>query len=574
MSFFEGIVRLHYKGRFEVHDGGKRVTYVDGIVVELSQDPDKLSFYEFKGLLEDAGYVNFSKLYFLSPGKSLKDRLVLIEDDKYMDEVANHLRELGQIDLYVDHAIDGIADAVGNVDGVADKVGDGEGQGDHENVTGNEEADYVNDPLGNNDDGLEDNSGNVAEEEDNERLENFEDECGFFVDVENVNDSDDEVEAADPELMYSRSEFMRERDEMLAELGFEGYRVDVDQVGVGFDDIGGDEDVPAGDKGYESEYPDSDDPGDYPSEGEGRVNSKYPSYNPNAETPYIEEGMKFLNSKQFKEAVTLLSIKEHRAILWVKNSKVRVRARCKHETCPWLIYASYDKTTKSFQVRRFDSKHRCERAFTTARLSYKVLSNFITDDVHRDPYIKNDTLIHNVNVKFGFDVNLSMVRRAKKLLVDEVFLNYEKEFSHLEEYAAALKEHSPGTSVWMKCNIDDPEKPGKVFERYYICIEGLKKGFTLGCRQFLGLDGCWLKSLTKGELLVAVGRDANNQMFPVAWCLVENECKQTWAWFLERIMGDLDLGDGRGWVLMTDQMKVIWTKIRIYFRILVDPITI
>ncbi|MBA0702040.1 hypothetical protein Goari_000010 [Gossypium aridum] len=40
----------------------------------------------------------------------------------------------------------------------------------------------------------------------------------------------------------------------------------------------------------------------------------------------------------------------------------------------------------------------------------------------------------------------------------------------------------------------------------------------------IGLDGCFLKGPFKNEFLTAIGRDANNQMFPIAWAVVEMEC--------------------------------------------------
>ena len=33
----------------------------------------------------------------------------------------------------------------------------------------------------------------------------------------------------------------------------------------------------------------------------------------------------------------------------------------------------------------------------------------------------------------------------------------------------------------------------------------------------------FLKGLMKGQSLVAVGRDENNQMFPIAWLVVDKE---------------------------------------------------
>ncbi|GKD25624.1 putative integrase, partial [Tanacetum coccineum] len=44
----------------------------------------------------------------------------------------------------------------------------------------------------------------------------------------------------------------------------------------------------------------------------------------------------------------------------------------------------------------------------------------------------------------------------------------------------------------------------------------------------IGLDGCFLKGTCRGELLTAMGRDGNNQMFPIAWAVVNVENTDNW----------------------------------------------
>ena len=44
----------------------------------------------------------------------------------------------------------------------------------------------------------------------------------------------------------------------------------------------------------------------------------------------------------------------------------------------------------------------------------------------------------------------------------------------------------------------------------------------------LGLDGCFFKGATNGELLCAIGRDANSQIYPIAWAIVEKENNESW----------------------------------------------
>jgi hypothetical protein len=82
-------------------------------------------------------------------------------------------------------------------------------------------------------------------------------------------------------------------------------------------------------------------------------------------------------------------------------------------------------------------------------------------------------------------------------------------------------------------------------------------GFKAGYRKFIGLDGCFSKGACQGELLCAIARDANNQMYPLAWAVVEQETSDTWEWFLGLLIKDLDINDsGAGWVFISDKQKV------------------
>ncbi|KAL9241279.1 hypothetical protein vseg_015409 [Gypsophila vaccaria] len=57
----------------------------------------------------------------------------------------------------------------------------------------------------------------------------------------------------------------------------------------------------------------------------------------------------------------------------------------------------------------------------------------------------------------------------------------------------------------------------------YVCLEACKEGFIKGCRSIIGIDGCHLKGSYPGMCLVAVFKDGNNNIFPVAWAVVEVE---------------------------------------------------
>ncbi|XP_057434675.1 uncharacterized protein LOC130727535 [Lotus japonicus] len=124
--------------------------------------------------------------------------------------------------------------------------------------------------------------------------------------------------------------------------------------------------------------------------------------------------------------------------------------------------------------------------------------------------------------------------------------------SHLRQYAAELLRSNPGSTVIIKSAVG---VHGPVFERIYVCFEATKTAFAKHCRPLIGLDGCFLKGLYGGQLLSAVGKDGNNQMFPIAFAVVEAETKDSWTWFLNILLHDMNSVKPQNWAFISDQQK-------------------
>ena len=72
----------------------------------------------------------------------------------------------------------------------------------------------------------------------------------------------------------------------------------------------------------------------------------------------------------------------------------------------------------------------------------------------------------------------------------------------------------------------------------------------------------FFKGIYRCQLLASVGKDGDNQMFPVAFVVVEAETKESWDWFLELLLKDRNKVQKRRWSFISDQQKV--TKIPFY----------
>ncbi|XP_074347057.1 uncharacterized protein LOC141685879 [Apium graveolens] len=91
--------------------------------------------------------------------------------------------------------------------------------------------------------------------------------------------------------------------------------------------------------------------------------------------------------------------------------------------------------------------------------------------------------------------------------------------------------------------------------RLYVCLGPLKKAFTQFCRHLVRLDGCHLKGPYGGHLLAALGVDANDGMYPIAWAVVESETTKSWTWFLELLTHDLKIQVDAERTFISDRQK-------------------
>jgi len=99
--------------------------------------------------------------------------------------------------------------------------------------------------------------------------------------------------------------------------------------------------------------------------------------------------------------------------------------------------------------------------------------------------------------------------------------DYKAQFELVIDYRNEILRQNPRSTV--EVAITKNENDQSIFAGIYICLGALKHGLLEGCRPVLSIDGCFIKGPWKGQILVAVGRDGNNQMYPVAWAVTQRE---------------------------------------------------
>lgn len=135
------------------------------------------------------------------------------------------------------------------------------------------------------------------------------------------------------------------------------------------------------------------------------------------------------------------------------------------------------------------------------------------------------------------DIGYYKTYYARARALKMIFGDASEEYKKVWDYIASIIKYNPGSTAIVK--VDRIESPPPLFQRLYVCLQACKEGFIVGCRPIIRVDGAHLKGPYPGILLTAVGKDGNNNIFPVARAVVETESTETWSWFLELLRNDI-----------------------------------
>lgn len=119
---------------------------------------------------------------------------------------------------------------------------------------------------------------------------------------------------------------------------------------------------------------------------------------------------------------------------------------------------------------------------------------------------------------------------ARKAAIELLFGSWNDTFTILAKYMLALEHANPGTIVQWKHHQSSSENQ-KILQYMFWSFKPAVLGFS-HCLPVISIDRTFLKGAYKGVLLVAIGWDANNHIFPLAFAIVDEETTTSWDWFL------------------------------------------
>lgn len=269
----------------------------------------------------------------------------------------------------------------------------------------------------------------------------------------------------------------------------------------------------------------------------------------------FKAGMIFGNKKEFKQVVRSSSMANGRPYQYLHDDLKRVQVGCA-SGCPFKMWLSYIKDKDVWQLKSIVNEHNCVWNYKNKLVTTKFLVEHFGDKIRRNPNWKIGEMQEEFKRVLKVDVCDAKCCRVRKEALSGVEEKMKEHYAKIRKFGGEILRSNRHNTVKISTTRVQ-EGDANRFRRIYVCYGALKNGWKNCCRPVLGLDGCFLKTVTGGQFLSAVGRDANNSIYPVAMAVVETENYESWKWFLEQLIDDLDLQDGHRKTLISDQQKVL-----------------
>ncbi|XP_058214882.1 uncharacterized protein LOC131326208 [Rhododendron vialii] len=237
--------------------------------------------------------------------------------------------------------------------------------------------------------------------------------------------------------------------------------------------------------------------------------------------------------KDFRLSLCKYAIEVGFRFKYLKNDQSRVTAECafKADGCKWFVHAILDKSNQFFCIKELEKEHRCGATICNSknsRMSSKLVAEEVLDEVRSKASYKPIDAVRFFRQRYGTTIGYHHAWLGIEMANNDTQGDYALSFNKLRLYAEVAKEKNPGSVVDVECCEDNR------FRRLFVAFDACIKGFNY-CRPFLCLDGTFLTGRYKGTVLAAVGKDADNGLFPVAYGVVDSETDDNWLWFLLKL---------------------------------------
>ncbi|XP_050280848.1 uncharacterized protein LOC126721820 [Quercus robur] len=251
----------------------------------------------------------------------------------------------------------------------------------------------------------------------------------------------------------------------------------------------------------------------------------------------LKKEMKFPNAKVFKVALREYAIKKPIDIKFKLIERTKISVHCKNG-CGWRCYASQISGELTFQIKTLTDDCTCPKSFKNSQATSTYVAKRFIEDFSKNPNWEVSGVHNHVMQNLFVDLSVNQVYRSKRKAKDLINEDEQLQYGVFRDYAQMITTVDKRSKIILQTEMVVETSQPK-FKKMYVRFNAQKVGFLGGCRPFIGLDGCHIKHRFGGQILSATANDANDNIFPVAMAVVEQETRESWIWFLEIFADDI-----------------------------------
>lgn len=271
-----------------------------------------------------------------------------------------------------------------------------------------------------------------------------------------------------------------------------------------------------------------------------------------ADIQEVAEGQVYKDKSVLKAAMSLYAIRNSFQFKVNKSCKIEYTLQCLDRNCKWSFRASRYRKSSMFIIRRFYSIHTCSldlilgdhRQATSSMVGECIKSKYL--DV-KTVYNPND-IVRDMLDTYGISLSYEKAWRSREKALEMVRGKADKSYGLLPSYLYMLTKTNPGSVVDLLTDNNNR------FKYLFMALASSIAGWR-HCKPVIVVDGTFLKASFGGTLFTAYTKDANENIFPLAFAITDSENDASWEWFFIKIRESF--GDRDGLCIVSDRHESI-----------------
>ncbi|KAK3222662.1 hypothetical protein Dsin_009687, partial [Dipteronia sinensis] len=250
----------------------------------------------------------------------------------------------------------------------------------------------------------------------------------------------------------------------------------------------------------------------------------------------IYKGQIFKDKKTLKRALGMHALAQRFEYKVRRSNHTLFVATCKKRDCQWVFKAGKLRNGTYWHVTSVDNEHTCADNGNYNVDFHHVRSHVIGKlflrsfpDLGRN--LRPKDIICDMRDKHFINLSYNKAYRSKDRDLPSVFGDPWESFNILPTYFHMLVKSNLGTVTKIETDRKNRFKYG------FMALGSSIEGLNTVIRLVIPVDATYLKSKTRGVLLVTVCKDGNEMIYTLAFRLANSENIKSWTWFLTQLHG-------------------------------------